>query len=74
MRINKYLSACGLCSRREADRLLEAGRVSLNGITAENGMQVEEGDTVAVDGKEVEGHVIPFVEGQKEYHVEVLMG
>ena len=53
MRINKYLSACGLCSRREADRLLEAGRVSLNGITAENGMQVEEGDTVAVDGKEV---------------------
>jgi len=53
MRINKYLSACGLCSRREADRLLEAGRVSLNGITAENGMQVEERDTVAVDGKAV---------------------
>ena len=53
MRINKYLSVCGLCSRREADRLLEAGRVSLNGITAENGMQVEEGDTVAVDGKAV---------------------
>ena len=52
MRINKYLSACGLCSRREADRLLEAGRVSLNGKTAENGMQVEEGDTVCVDGKQ----------------------
>ena len=53
MRINKYLSACGLCSRREADRLLEAGRVSLNGKTAENGMQVEEEDVVCVDGKKV---------------------
>ena len=53
MRINKYLSACGLCSRREADRLLEAGRVSLNGKTAENGMQVEDGDAVCVDGKSV---------------------
>ena len=53
MRINKYLSACGLCSRREADRLLEAGRVSLNGKTAENGMQVEEGDCVCLDGRPV---------------------
>lgn len=53
MRINKYISACGLCSRREADRLLEAGRVSLNGNIAESGMQVDEGDVVCVDGKEV---------------------
>ena len=50
MRINKYLSACGLCSRREADRLLEAGRVSVQGKPAESGMQVEEGMTVCVDG------------------------
>lgn len=53
MRINKYLSACGLCSRREADRLLEAGRVSVNGKKAENGMQIEEGMQVCLDGRPV---------------------
>ena len=53
MRINKYLSTCGLCSRREADRLLEAGRVSINGKPASAGMQVEEGMEVLVDGKPV---------------------
>ena len=53
MRINKYLSACGLCSRREADRLLEAGRVSVNGKIVQSGMQVEEGDRVSVDGRPV---------------------
>mgnify|MGYP004444302187 CR=1 FL=1 len=54
MRINKYLSICGLCSRREADRLVEAGRVSLNGKTAENGTTVSEGDLVCVDGRCIE--------------------
>ena len=53
MRINKYVSMCGLGSRREADRLVEAGRVSINGQVAESGMQVEEGDTVCVDGKPI---------------------
>jgi len=53
MRINKYLSACGLCSRREADRLLEAGHVSVNGKTAQSGQQVEENDLVSVDGRPV---------------------
>ena len=53
MRINKYLSACGLCSRREADRLLEAGRVSVNGKTASTGMDVEEDVDVRVDGRSV---------------------
>ena len=51
MRINKYLSECGICSRREADRLVEAGHVSINGKKAAPGSQVEEGDKVLVDGK-----------------------
>ena len=39
MRINKYLSAQGVCSRREADRLLEAGRITVDGVVAECGQQ-----------------------------------
>lgn len=53
MRLNKYISDSGYCSRREADRLIEAGRVRVNGITAEMGMQVEDGDNVEVDGKSI---------------------
>lgn len=53
MRINKYLSECGLCSRREADRLIAEGRVTVNGCRAENGMQAEEGDSICVDGRQV---------------------
>ena len=51
MRINKYLSECGICSRREADRLVEAGHVSINGKNAVPGSQVTDGDEVLVDGK-----------------------
>ncbi len=54
MRINRYLSSCGICSRREADRLLQAGRVSIDGKMAETGMQVEDGMRVCVDGRPVE--------------------
>ena len=53
MRINKFLSECGLCSRREADRLVEAGCVTVNGITAGPGTQAEDTDTVLVNGKPV---------------------
>lgn len=53
MRLNKYISETGVCSRRAADALIEAGRVSINGATALLGTQVEEGDTVAVDGKAI---------------------
>ena len=53
MRLNKYLSSHGVCSRREADRLIEEGRVSVNGETASTGLQVNEGDLVTVDGKPV---------------------
>lgn len=52
MRLNKYLSEAGVCSRREADRLIESGRVSVDGRKAVPGMQVEEGQTVRV-GKKV---------------------
>ena len=47
MRLNKYLSDAGVCSRREADRLTEAGEITINGKRAETGMQVESGDVVA---------------------------
>ena len=50
MRINKYLSECGICSRREADRLVEAGHVCINGKKAVPGSQVGDGDEVLVDG------------------------
>ncbi len=53
MRINKYLGECGLCSRREADELVKAGLVLINGKVAEHGAQVQETDEVCVRGKAV---------------------
>ena len=53
MRLNKYLSESGAWSRREADRLIESGRVTVNGKRAALGVQVNEGDEVAVDGERV---------------------
>lgn len=52
MRLNKYLSDAGVCSRREADRLIESGRVTVDGQKASVGMQIEETSVVFVDGKE----------------------
>lgn len=49
-RINKYLSESGFCSRREADRLLEQGRITVNGIVPEIGTKVSEDDDIFVDG------------------------
>lgn len=53
IRLNKYLSNCGYCSRREADRLLEQGRVSIDGISASLGDKVMSGQCVCVDGEPV---------------------
>ena len=53
MRLNKYLSEAGYCSRREADRLIGEGRVTVNGIRARVGAELGEGDKVAVDGQNV---------------------
>lgn len=50
MRINKYIADTGACSRREADKLLEEGRVTLNGRRPELGSSVHEGDIVCIDG------------------------
>ena len=49
--LNKYISSTGICSRREADKWIEQGRVTINGKTAVKGNRVEEGDKVAIDGK-----------------------
>jgi 23S rRNA pseudouridine2604 synthase len=51
MRLNKYISETGICSRREADKWIEAGRVTWNGQSAALGTQVAEGDEVRVDGQ-----------------------
>jgi 23S rRNA pseudouridine2604 synthase len=50
-RINKFLSEAGYCSRRAADKLIEDGRVTINGIVPEMGTKIAAGDEVAVDGK-----------------------
>ena len=55
VRINKYLAEAGICSRREADRLVEARKVLINGNTAENGSKVFEDDEVSVNGKKISG-------------------
>ncbi|WPS87743.1 23S rRNA pseudouridine(2604) synthase RluF [Brevibacillus halotolerans] len=51
MRINKFISETGYCSRREADKLIEAGRVTINGVIAEVGSQATSEDDVKIDGK-----------------------
>ena len=53
-RINKYLSEVGYCSRRGADRLIQEGKVTINGKFPEIGTKVEEGDHVEVEGQRIE--------------------
>lgn len=60
-RINKYLSEIGFCSRREADRLLEDGRVTIDGKLPELGTKVMPGQKVCVDGKPVKGGDKPVI-------------
>ena len=52
-RLNKYLSEAGHCSRRAADKLIDEGRVTINGIVPEMGTKVIPGDEVKVDGKTI---------------------
>jgi len=52
-RINKYLSEVGFCSRRAADKLIEEGKVTINGDITEIGSKVEEGDQVEVEGQKI---------------------
>ena len=53
VRINKYLSEIGYCSRRAADKLIVEGRIAVNGKAVEMGMKVSAKDKITVDGKEV---------------------
>lgn len=54
IRLNKYLAHCGVCSRRDADRLIEQGKVSVNGQTAQPGQMVSGQDEITVSGKRVQ--------------------
>ncbi|MBE5802511.1 MAG: rRNA pseudouridine synthase [Clostridiales bacterium] len=62
MRLQKYLASCGVASRRSSEKMIAEGRVSVDGVTVtEMGVQVEDGQTVCVDGKPVKP------EAQKHY-------
>ncbi|MBQ1458301.1 MULTISPECIES: pseudouridine synthase [Butyrivibrio] len=53
VRLNKYIAQCGICSRRDADKIIEEGRVSVNGQPALAGTKVNPGDVVKIDGKRI---------------------
>ena len=58
--LNKYISESGVCSRREADKIIDAQRVTINGIIAKKGNRVEDGDVVEIDGKPLQGKEEPI--------------
>jgi 23S rRNA pseudouridine2604 synthase len=53
LRLNKYISETGVCSRREADKWIDAGRVTCNGQLAALGTRVVDGDEVCIDGEPI---------------------
>jgi len=57
--LNKYISQTGICSRREADKWIEANRVRINGKTAQKGNRVEAADLVTIDGKPLKAKPSP---------------
>lgn len=59
-RLNKYLASCGVCSRRDADKLIEEGRVQVNGQKAVMGLQVSDEDEIVVNGKHLPGKMIKW--------------
>ena len=67
IRLNKFLASAGIASRREADKLIEAGEITVNGMPADTGMKVSDEDVVEYKGSRVknnngtnEKHVIAF--------------
>lgn len=56
VRLNKYIASCGICSRRDADKLIESGKVLVNGEVAGQGMRVDESDEVICDGVKITPH------------------
>ena len=65
MRLNKHISDTGFCSRREADRLIAEGRVTVNGMRARVGAEVGEGDQVLVDGQKLQ--IRTAAKGQRKH-------
>ena len=61
IRLNKFLSEAGICSRREADRLIEAGEVTVNGEKAQMGMKVTPDMVILCRGKQVKGKEEPVL-------------
>ncbi len=59
-RLNKYISETGTCSRREADKWIEQGRVSVNGKTPELGTKVSDADEITIDGKPLKSKEKPI--------------
>ncbi len=55
IRLNKYLAQCGVCSRRDGDKLIEQGKVTVNGVVAVTGQQVSAEDEIRVNGKLLQG-------------------
>lgn len=55
IRLNKFLAQAGLCSRREADKLIEEGKVFVNGQVAKQGVKVAAADKVEIKGKQIKG-------------------
>lgn len=64
MRINKYLADEGIASRREADALVEAGKVTINGVPATLGQQVQPGDEVVVSGHTKRKQYLAYYKGR----------
>lgn len=64
MRLNKYLAHTGVASRREADELIERGKVKINGVVATLGQQVEESDEVEVVGKTKAKSYLAYYKGR----------
>ena len=84
IRINKYIASCGICSRRDADKLIDAGRVLVNGMKAFSGMKISGGEEIIVDGKVISGperkaylafyKPVGVTVSEKDAHAEKLIG
>lgn len=60
IRLNKFISGTGICSRREADKLIQQGRVTVNGVKSEMGTKVNSKDHIKVDGKPLKSKEKPI--------------
>ena len=54
VRLNKFISSSGICSRREADKLIDSGRIKVNDEKAILGTKINEGDKITIDNKIIE--------------------